>query len=805
MLFKNLLLLLTIVVPGIAQNSYTSLLIQGVRTMNADCANLLLSFKVQLRLDHRTNILDACENHTIIPQINMELNNISLCTNNNNSCSGITPTYTVPSASDIPWISLSYTFCNVTRLKTYFLWENDQFNVSTQRSNFVVSNSLGFISIRNCHAGYTLLTNFLFCIKETNDLDCNFQMSTHAPTTSATTPFPTRSTSNLPILTSTVSPFPNTSTSYFTSRNLTTMSPTTFSTTTSSVATTMPSTLHTTVRSTVTTTNSTTITSTTTTETNPTTTTNLATTDVTTIKPTSQSTSESSTYMTSTKNTATTLNTTIIASTTVTDTTTVTPTLSSTYVSTIISTNSRTSSTNTLPSSLTYPLSTPYPLSSPSTTTTTPSDSTSTKITSTTNSLPSTTLESTTPLISTSPTNNLTPSNSSPETSTLTTPQSTPFVPSQNPYDINCTNPDSDLDAIYCHVEATNYTASEISGIINNTINAVNITKLTPKEVFAVVGIFRRCSEINDLTHRAFTDMSRLVDEMLEAPSESYIQTHEVGIKTTQIILDSVNRVILNSPSDVSYLNGKNVALLGKVLNCGNNNKGDAGGLIDTGSGFDENDATTKTRASISIDGNVACAGQAHRVFYTIYRNSKFFIRTDPNQNANNYFYLNYAAAAIETTTTTQNSNKDTNQKCKPTVFGTDDSILSGTLITNNSTSAPSSASFIHSVAKEGINQNIVNIKFDKKHIGVFLHGKLGIRWWDIASNSWSSESCKVEEKDGFYISKCTHLTDFTLLVDGIQTDPILCNRVLEIVNYIVSIGSMFSLLILNVIYIIIL
>uniref|UniRef100_A0A914YQC9 GPS domain-containing protein n=1 Tax=Panagrolaimus superbus TaxID=310955 RepID=A0A914YQC9_9BILA len=89
--------------------------------------------------------------------------------------------------------------------------------------------------------------------------------------------------------------------------------------------------------------------------------------------------------------------------------------------------------------------------------------------------------------------------------------------------------------------------------------------------------------------------------------------------------------------------------------------------------------------------------------------------------------------------------------------------------------------------------------------IGVFLHGKIGIRWWDITTNSWSSETCKVEEIDGYYVSKCTHLTDFTLLVDGIKTDPILCDKVLEIVNYIVSIGSMFSLLVLNVIYIIIL
>uniref|UniRef100_A0A914YTM7 Uncharacterized protein n=1 Tax=Panagrolaimus superbus TaxID=310955 RepID=A0A914YTM7_9BILA len=109
--------------------------------------------------------------------------------------------------------------------------------------------------------------------------------------------------------------------------------------------------------------------------------------------------------------------------------------------------------------------------------------------------------------------------------------------------------------------------------------------------------------------------MSKLVDTMLEAPSESYIQTHKAGIKTTQIILDSVNRVILNSPSNVSYLNGKNVALLGKVLDCQNNNNGgDAEGLSDFGNGFSRNVAS-KAQASISIDGNVACEGKGFNHF----------------------------------------------------------------------------------------------------------------------------------------------------------------------------------------------
>lgn len=100
--------------------------------------------------------------------------------------------------------------------------------------------------------------------------------------------------------------------------------------------------------------------------------------------------------------------------------------------------------------------------------------------------------------------------------------------------------------------------------------------------------------------------MSLLVDTMLEGPSESFIQVHEDGIKLTQIILDSVTRCVLNAPNDISYLNGTNVALHAKSINCG---EGNAGGLVDTGSGFSDVE-TSKVQASIFIDGNVACQGE---------------------------------------------------------------------------------------------------------------------------------------------------------------------------------------------------
>ena len=74
--------------------------------------------------------------------------------------------------------------------------------------------------------------------------------------------------------------------------------------------------------------------------------------------------------------------------------------------------------------------------------------------------------------------------------------------------------------------------------------------------------------------------------------------------------------------------------------------------------------------------------------------------------------------------------------------------------------------------------------------------------WFDTRTNSWSKNTCDVKEMDGFYVSSCTHLTDFTLIVDGSALDPILCNTSLEVVNYFVVIGSIVCLIILNGIFI---
>lgn len=43
------------------------------------------------------------------------------------------------------------------------------------------------------------------------------------------------------------------------------------------------------------------------------------------------------------------------------------------------------------------------------------------------------------------------------------------------------------------------------------------------------------------------------------------------------------------------------------------------------------------------------------------------------------------------------------------------------------------------------------------------LHGNLKITWWQ--GFDWSDVTCDVRDEDGYWISECDHLTDFTLVV----------------------------------------
>nr|pir hypothetical protein F31D5.4 - Caenorhabditis elegans [Caenorhabditis elegans] len=76
------------------------------------------------------------------------------------------------------------------------------------------------------------------------------------------------------------------------------------------------------------------------------------------------------------------------------------------------------------------------------------------------------------------------------------------------------------------------------------------------------------------------------------------------------------------------------------------------------------------------------------------------------------------------------------------------------------------------------------------------LHGNLKVTWWDIGRNAWAEDrQCEiVSESDGILEARCTHLTDFAIIVDAALNDPNVCDNALITLGYVVNGLSIVSL-----------
>ncbi|VDO91462.1 unnamed protein product [Heligmosomoides polygyrus] len=78
------------------------------------------------------------------------------------------------------------------------------------------------------------------------------------------------------------------------------------------------------------------------------------------------------------------------------------------------------------------------------------------------------------------------------------------------------------------------------------------------------------------------------------------------------------------------------------------------------------------------------------------------------------------------------------------------------------------------------------------------LHGHFRVTWWDTEKLEWSSEEqCSTATDGDMIVAHCSHLTDFTLIVDASLNDPNVCDSALMDLGYSVNAISILSLMFL--------
>ncbi|KAI6242566.1 hypothetical protein M3Y99_00223400 [Aphelenchoides fujianensis] len=318
----------------------------------------------------------------------------------------------------------------------------------------------------------------------------------------------------------------------------------------------------------------------------------------------------------------------------------------------------------------------------------------------------------------------------------------------RNPFEIDCADAITPLD----------FRPEQVHDIVQATIDAFESDQATKADVYELSHIFFRIGHIWGI----------------------FYETVNISENTMWAANDE------DATSTTSLVHGQNVGVTRKQQpDCDK-----PVGFADFGDSFGPPDGRDFL-ASIEIPIESLCDDEnstAAPIYYAIYRNVNVFVPNSTDESTKQHhlvsgFYINHAAEATGQKFDPEHEPPEF-ERCAVGLHQNRNRVLSATVINQT---------FFDEGAK-----TMAVLQYKKEDVRASLHGKFKVTWW--TGNQWSAERfCSVHEEGDYYIAQCDHLTDFTLLVDGAETDPILCDKTLSTFGYAVNSGSIASLLLLNV------
>lgn len=208
-------------------------------------------------------------------------------------------------------------------------------------------------------------------------------------------------------------------------------------------------------------------------------------------------------------------------------------------------------------------------------------------------------------------------------------------------------------------------------------------------------------------------------------------------------------------------------------------------GLADYGTTFGVIDLPSTYKASIKIPHKIGCINAKIRpMFFVGHRTYKLFM-SSPNTNTEISNELKARLSAEDHKSYEEYTEYMTN-KCDVGLHFEKQAILTAVII-----NLTDSDQLICSNK-----QIMAEIRYTKAFSS--LHGRQVVSWWDRSSNKWAKNcQCETRLEGNELIAECTHLTDFSLLIDGRLGDPIFCDAKLDFIGNIVVIFSAMGLLLM--------
>ncbi|KAI6218183.1 hypothetical protein M3Y99_01722600 [Aphelenchoides fujianensis] len=311
----------------------------------------------------------------------------------------------------------------------------------------------------------------------------------------------------------------------------------------------------------------------------------------------------------------------------------------------------------------------------------------------------------------------------------------------------------------------------QVKSIVINTTNGFESITAKKADVYELSHIFSRVGSIPGIFTDDFTHVYNLYDKIL-------------NISENTLLLTGLNSLMSLNDVDLDLTHGENVGLTRmKKPSCEKH-----AGFADYGDSFGPSDRGGFL-ASIEIPVESLCdENDAAPIYYAIYRNVNIFVPNSTDEASKKHHLVSGFAIDEEAEESGKTFDPEKEppkyERCAVGFHQNRNRVLSATMINKTLPSTSSKTMAVLRYRKEGVRES--------------LHGNFKVTWWD--GNEWSQERyCGVHTEGDFYVALCPHLTDFTLLVDGAQTDPILCDKALSAVGYTVNSGSILSLLLLNI------
>ncbi|KAI6174288.1 Mth-2 [Aphelenchoides besseyi] len=354
------------------------------------------------------------------------------------------------------------------------------------------------------------------------------------------------------------------------------------------------------------------------------------------------------------------------------------------------------------------------------------------------------------------------------------------------PYSIDCNNPNTPMEQVYCSNKTL--TQDTVTNYINQTSNAIDSSSsLNSSDVYMLSHIFTKIAEVKGMKLEDCKSVYGLYDKTLHIPDDQFRAANLFD--SSNRIRESIHNFLVNAEYNLEFLNGTNLAMKKHHTrtSCTNST-----GLADYGDSFGWNDQTRIPDASIEIPRDVACSSsnQTIPLFLVAYRKTQLFMSSSLKRRNLQASRLRLGLSQIR--------QMHRLSEAEPHEVNEEDRCRVGLKSENHQIV---SAVLLNAKPNNDVKQKVfARIRYSKKGIKRPLHGEHEVSWW-TNTNEWSeARKCDTKEKDGFFEAECLHLTDFTLLVDGLSTDPSLCSTSLLILGNLLVIASAMCLFIMALI-----